>query len=300
MEAVMKALETATHVTVRNVLFATDFSSYSNAALPYALAVAHQYGVKLYAAHVLSTEAYLFATPETWPALVELHEEREQIDFARLETHLRGVPHEVLSLAGDISDVLFRLIHDHNIDLLVLGTHGRTGLPKLLMGSVAEKIFRYCCCPVLTVGPHVPRGEKRVAEFNRILLATDFSDESLAAVPYAISLAQEHQAHLSLLHVLNQPEAGTVHLASDAAFLVRQMEKLVPPGSDFLFQPEYVVEFGEAPEQILGFARRHGVDLILLGVRAPVWGPGAGTHFSHTVAQHIVAQASCPVLTVRG
>ena len=215
-------------------MFATDFSSYSNAALPYALAVAHQYGVKLYAAHVLSTEAYLFATPETWPALVEQHEEREQIDFARLEAHLRGVPHEVLSPVGDISDVLFRLIHDHNIDLLVLGTHGRTGLPKLLMGSVAEKIFRHCSCPVLTVGPHVPRGEKRVAEFNRILLATDFSDESLAAVPYAISLAQEHQAHLSLLHVLQEPEAGTVNLDSDTAFLVRQMEKLVPPGPDFL------------------------------------------------------------------
>jgi nucleotide-binding universal stress UspA family protein len=300
MEAIMKTLEMATHVTVRNVLFATDFSSYSNAALPYALAVAHQFGVKLYAAHVLSTEAYLFAAPETWPALEELHEEREQIDFARLETHLRGVPHEVLSPVGDIPDVLFRLIQDHNIDLLVLGTHGRTGWPKLLMGSVAEKIFRHCSCPVLTVGPHVPRGERRVAEFNRILLATDFSDESLAAVPYAISLAQEHQAHLSLLHVLNQPEAGTVNLASDTAFLVRQMERLVPPGPGFLFQPEYVVEFGAAPEQILGFARRHGVDLILLGVRAPVWGPGAGTHFSHTLAQHIVAQASCPVLTVRG
>ena len=181
-----------------------------------------------------------------------------------------------------------------------MGTHGRTGLPKLLMGSVAEKIFRHCSCQVLTVGPHVARGEKRVAAFNRILLATDISDESLAAVPYAISLAQEHQAHLSLLHVLREPAAGTVNLVSDAAFLVRRMEKLVPPGPDFPFQPEYLVEFGAAPEQILGFARRHGVDLILLGVRAPVWGPGAGTHFSHTIAQQIVAQASCPVLTVRG
>jgi nucleotide-binding universal stress UspA family protein len=152
----------------------------------------------------------------------------------------------------------------------------------------------------LTVGPQVPRGEKRVGEFNRILFATDFSDESLAAVPYAISLAQEHQAHLSLLHVLNEPEAGTVNLDSDTAFLMRQMEKLVPPGPDFSFQPEYFVEFGAAPEQVLGFAGRHGVDLILLGIGAPVWGPGAGTHFSHTMAQHIVAQASCPVLTVRG
>lgn len=295
-----KAFDTATHVTIRNVLFATDFSSYSNAALPYALAVAHQYGVKLYAAHVLSTESYLFATPESWPAVVEQQEKQEQIDVARLEMHLRGVPHQVLSPVGDISDVLFRLIRDHNIDLLVLGTHGRTGLPKLLMGSVAEKIFRQCSCPVLTVGPHVPREEKIVAEFNKILFATDFSDESLAAMPYAISLAQEHQAHLSLLHVLKKPEAGTVNLDSDAAFVVRQMEKLIPPSPDFWFQPEYFVEYGAAPEQILAFASQHEADLILLGVRPAAGGLGTVTHFSHTMAQHIVAHATCPALTVRG
>ena len=295
----MKALE-ATQVTLRNVLFATDFSSYSNAALPYALAVAHQYGVKLYAAHVLSTEAYYFATPETWPALEEAYKTQEQIGVARLEKHLRGIPHEVLVPAGDISDVLFRLIQDHQIDLLVLGTHGRTGLPKLFMGSVAEKIFRQCSCPVLTVGPHVPQGENRVAEFSRILFATDFSDESLAALPYAISLAQEHQAHLSLLHVLKKPGAGTANLASDTAFLVRQLEKLAPPDPDFTFQPEYFVEFGAAAEQILAFARRRAVDVILLGIRSPIGSLTAVTHFSHTMAQHIVAQATYPVLIVRG
>ena len=296
----MKTLETATQAAVSNVLFATDFSSNSNAALPYTLAVARQYGVRLYAAHVLSTEAYLLATPETWPALAEQHQKQEQIDVARLEAHLRGVPHEVLAPAGDISDVLFRVIHDHNIDLLVLGTHGRTGLPKLLMGSVAEKIFRQCPCPVLTVGPQVPRRADAVAEFNRILFATDFTDESVAALPYAISMAQEHQAHLSLLHVLREPEAGTVNLDSDTAFLMRQMKKLVPPSPDFSFQPEYFVEFGSAPEQILAFASRQEADLILLGIRPAVDGLGTSTHFSHTMAQQIVTHATCPVITVRG
>jgi nucleotide-binding universal stress UspA family protein len=296
----MKTLETAAHITIQNVMFATDFSDCSNAALPYALTLAHQYGVKLYAVHVLSTEAYLFATPETWPALMEQQEKLEQMDCARLEAHLRGVPHEVLSPAGDISDVIFRLIQDHRIDLLVLGTHGRSGLPKLLMGSVAEKLFRQSPCPVLTVGPHVPRGGKTVAAVNRIVFATDFSDESRAALPYAISLAHEQQAHLYLLHVLQKPEAGTVSLDSDSAFLVRQLHKLVRHDSTFLFQPEYVVEFGAPRERILEFASQHEVDLIVLGVRPPAGSLGTVTHFSHTMSQHIVAQATCPVLTVRG
>ncbi len=296
----MKAAESATNVTIRNVLFATDFSNYSNAALPYALAVAHQYGVKLYAAHVVSTESYLFATPESWPAVVEQQEKQEQVDVARLEMHLRGVAHEVLSPVGDIADVVFRLVRDHNIDLLVLGSHGRTGLAKLFMGSVAEKIFRQCSCPVLTVGPHVPRGASQVAEFNRILFATDFSDQSLLALPYAISLAREHQAKLLSLHVLKQQQAGNVNLSSDAAPILRQLEELVPPSPDFWSQPKYYVKFGVVPDQILALAAAQKADLILLGVRPSIRGVGTVTHFSHTMAQHIVAYATCPVLTVRG
>lgn len=296
----MKALETATHAAIRNVLFATDFSKYSNAALPFALAIAHQYGVKLYAAHVVSTEAYFFATPETWPALVEQQAKMEQGDFDRLEAHLRGVPHEVLSPVGDIADVIFRLVKDHSIDLLVLGTHGRTGLSKMVMGSMAERLFRQSPCPVLTVGPNVPKQENTVAEFNHILFPTDFSDESLAARPYAMSLAQEHQAHLSLLHVVERPEAGTVDMDPDAAFAVRRMQRLVRRDADFLFPPAHFVEFGTAREQILSFAHRQATDLIVMGVRPPLGGMGTVTHFSHTMVQHIVANASCPVMTVRG
>jgi nucleotide-binding universal stress UspA family protein len=293
----MKTLETETHVTVKNVLFATDFSKYSNAALPYALAVAHQYGSMLFATHVLSEESYLFTVPEGWASVRE-HEQR--IDANRLEAQLRGVPHQILSTVGDITDVIFRLIHDHDIDLLVLGTHGRSGFPKLLMGSVAEKIFRQSPVPVLTVGPHVVRGEKSVAEFNRIVFATDFSDESLAALPYAFSLAQEHQAHLSLLHVVGKSTSGTVDMDAEAEFAVRRLQEIAPPDPDVWFQPEYFVEFGNVEEQIRIFASKHGADLIVLGVRPNTGNMTAVTHLSNTMTHRIVAYATCPVLTVRG
>jgi nucleotide-binding universal stress UspA family protein len=295
----MKTLEIAERIALNKILFATDFSPYSNAALPYALAIAHQYGAKLYATHVLSSDSYLFAPPESWSALVDQAEPR-QLDGARLEEHLRGVPHQVLNPVGDISDVLFRLVRDHEIDLLVLGTHGRTGLPKLLMGSVAEKIFRLASIPVLTVGPGVSRDQNRVAQFKRILFATDFSDESLAAAPYAISLAQEHEAHLSVLHVLEHPHTGTVDYESNADFIIRRLEGLVSKESGLWFGSNYAVEFGPAEEQILKFADLHNADLIVLGVRAPQGALNTLTHLAHSKSQHIVAHATCPVLTVRG
>jgi nucleotide-binding universal stress UspA family protein len=295
----MKTLEIVKSVTLNRILFATDFSSYSEAALPYALQLANQYGAKLYATHVLSPEAYLFATPECWPALIEGQEERQQMDIARLEKHLRNVPHQVLSAVGDISDVLFRLVQDNHIDLLVLGTHGRTGWPKLLMGSVAEKIFRYSPIPVLTVGPHVPHSQS-VNKFSRIVFATDLSDESMAALPHAMALVQEHRAQLSVLHVLDRAGTGTVDLEASADFALRQMRELIPPDPELGIYPDYAVEFGPAADQILRFSEEHHADMIVLGVRGPRGRLGTTTHFARTTAQQIVGHAICPVLTVRG
>lgn len=295
----MKTLEIPTSVAFSKILFATDFSPYSEAALPYALQFANEYGAKLYAAHVLSPEEYLFVTPESWPALIEGQEQRQQMDIARLERHLRKVPHQVLSAVGDISDVVFRLVQDNQIDLLVLGTHGRTGLPKLLMGSVAEKIFRQSPIPVVTVGPYVPRGQK-VNKFSRIVFATDLSEESLAAMSHATALVQEHRAHLTVLHVLDGSNNGTVDFESSADFALRQMRELVPIDAELGIYPDYAVEFGSAADQILRFSEERDADMVVLGVRSTRGGLGTATHLTRTTAQHIVGHATCPVLTVRG
>lgn len=295
----MKTLEAGKRIALNNILFATDFSPHSDAALPYALAITHQFGAKLYGAHVLSSSDYLFVAPEVWPTLAQQEEQLQQEALTRLEDQLRGVPHEVLSGVGDVWDVLSRLIGEHDIDLLVVGTHGRTGARRLLMGSIAEKIFRLASCPVLTVGPNVVRQEKSMAKFSQILLLTDFGGESVAAAPYAISLAQEHQAHLSLLHV-SERRVGMVDLESNSDFLVRRLQELVPKDAELWCHPEYFVEFGVPAERILQFSATHGADLIVMGVRPTQGAVGTVTHLAHTTAQHIVAHATCPVLTVRG
>jgi nucleotide-binding universal stress UspA family protein len=296
----MNTVEAGKRIALKNVLFATDFSPHSNAALPYALAIARQYGAKLFGAHVLPSEDYLFVAPDAWPGYVRREEELQQEASARLEEQIRAVPHEVLSGIGDVWNVLSQLIGKHDIDLIVVGTHGRTGARKLVMGSIAEKIFRQAACPVLTVGPNVVRQQKSVAEFNQILLATDFGEASVAAAPYAISLAQEHQAHLSLLHGLERPHVGTVDLESNSDFLVRRLQELVPKDAELWCHPEYFVQFGLPAERILQFSATHGTDLIVMGVRPTHGTVSTVTHLAHTTAQHIVAHATCPVLTVRG
>jgi universal stress protein A len=145
----MKTLGAGKRIAINSVLFATDLSPHSNAALPYALAIAHQFGARLYGAHVLSSDDYLFVAPEAWPAHVQREEQLQQAAVARLEQQLRGVPHKALSGVGDVWDVLFRLIDEHDIDLLVVGSRGHTGARKLFLGSIAEKIFRQASCPVL-------------------------------------------------------------------------------------------------------------------------------------------------------
>ena len=299
----MQTVELGRRIALKNVLFATDFSPWSNAALPYALAFAHQYGARLYGAHVVAPDNYFLFAPEAWPAYVQQEEQLQQEALARLEEQLRGVPHQAVCGIGDVWEVLGRVIAEHDIDLMVIGSHGRAGLGKLFVGSVAEEIFRRATCPVLSVGPNVSSKAAGEVRFQHIVFATDFSDDSLAALPYALSLAEEDQAQLTLLHVVEEPAAGIADLEEVKAFLMRRLQKLVPPEAELWCQAECLLEFGRQfarpAARILEIARDQAADLIVLGVR-PVHGKlGLVAHLASTTAQ-ILTEAACPVLTVRG
>jgi len=297
-------VEAGKRIALKNILFATDFSPCSNAALPYALAVARRYGTTLHAAYVKPNEAeMLFMSPESWPAVAEEEDKRIQAYIEQLEKQCQGLPHDVLTPRGKVADALAQIIEEREIDLLVLGTHGRSSVRKLFMGSVAEEVFRRAACPVLSVGPNVPSKPDGEIQFQHIVFATDFSEDSLAALPYAVSLAEEHQAQLALLHVVQQPAAGIADLEGVKASLMRRLRELVPPETEPWCHAECLLEFGRqfAPpaERILEIAADQAADLIVLGVR-PVHGKlGLVTHLASTTAQ-ILTQAACPVLTVRG
>jgi nucleotide-binding universal stress UspA family protein len=299
----MKTLEAGKRIAMNNILFATDFSPHSNTALPYALAFARQSGAKLYGAHVVPSEDYLFSAPNSWPSHLQQEEQLQREVTARLEEQLRGVPHETMFGVGDVWKVLSRIIGEREIDLIVVGTHGRTGARKLLMGSIAEKIFRQAACPVLSIGPNVSRAGNSEVQFQRILFATNFGEESRAALSYAMSLAEENQAQLLLLHVVEQPAAGVFDVESVKASMMRRLKELAPSDAGPWCRVECLIEFSSKvtppAERILEVARDRNADLIVLGAR-PTSALSTVTHLVHTTDQHIVAHAACPVLTVRG
>jgi nucleotide-binding universal stress UspA family protein len=169
-----------------------------------------------------------------------------------------------------------------------------------LLGSAAEETFRKAACPVLTVGPHVsPNTERRLA-MSQILFATDFSPESLAALPFAVSVAQEHQSHLTLLNVTGKTQVGElVYAGQYVESTLRRLQALVPAEADMWCEPKCRVEQGPEAEKILEVAVAVGADLIVLGVRAPQGGIGAATHLLQSIAHQVVVNAQCPVLTVR-
>jgi nucleotide-binding universal stress UspA family protein len=296
----MSTTNVANRIQLKNILYATDFSRAADAAFPYAAEFARRFGAKLYAVHARTPENYVLTAPETWTSTNEEYERQESELRQVLRNDLPHIETDVLTAEGGVWPVLKSVIDEKKIDLLVLGTHGRTGIGKFFLGSVAEDIVRRASCPVLTVGPHSPSEPPREGRFREILYATDFSEESLAAAPYAISLAQEHQAHLALLHVIEKSAAGgSIRPDELEAHAVQQMQSIVPENTELRCEPQYVAKEGEPAETILEAAKNRKSDLIVLGVRKPEGIPGGATHLPIGVAHKVIAHAACPVLTVR-
>ena len=217
-------MNTATSVVIRNVLVATDFSAGSDAALHHALALGRQLSSKMFLAHVMPANTFAAAgVPTAGPDLTQ--RPRAQLDALVRSGIFEDAEPEVLVGTGAVWDTLARMIRENSIDLLVLGTRGRTGLGKLLMGSVAEQAFRLSPCPVLSVGPRLAEAAGPRTQFQRIVFATDFGPESFAALPYALYLARENQASLTLLHVVDFADGSPQYRGR----VLRRLEELLPP-----------------------------------------------------------------------
>jgi len=294
----MQAVQARTRIALKNILFATDFSAAADAAAPFAIQIARRYGAKVYGVHVNPFDNYTAAAPEAWAAMAEAADKETKEHAQRLNDQLKGIEHEVMIGEGNIWEVISNLIKEKEIDLIVLGTRGRTGLGKALLGSVAEEILRQAPCPVLTVGPHVTVQPEKATEMSEILYATDLMADFPAAAPYAISLAQENQAHLGLLYVIENPKTGElVRPAQVAEAKVRKLRQLVSEQAELWCEPKYFVEQGIPAEKILELAEMRHASLIVMGAR-PV--KGFATHLNAGTVHKVVSQAKCPVLTIRG
>ena len=296
----MLATETKTRVALRNILLATDFSPISEAAFQYAEAVARRFGSKLHAVHVVPPSAYKYVPGGAGEIPWDLDEQEAKKEMEHLDERMKDLPHETTLVRGNITEAVRTLSVAKNADLVVIGTRGRKGLGRVLLGSIAESIFRQSACPVLTVGPKVMTEAPQEIELKRVLFATDLSEESLAAAGHAFSLAQEFQAELVLLHVVKLPLEPLESQGVIIAERERKLHKLFPADAELWCKPECFVMFGDPARSILGFAKEKSADLIVLGVRGAAGKLGLATHVGNAVAHEVVSHAVCPVLTVRG
>jgi nucleotide-binding universal stress UspA family protein len=294
------AAEKRTAIAIKNILYATDFSPAAIAALPYVQGIAHRYGSQVHVLHVKQPTSYAFVTPDMIPTVMEMEDRLVEEQTGEIHKVLLGIKHDVHFGTGNLWSEMDEMIQSQCIDLIVIGTSGRTGAAKLLLGSVAAEILRRAPCPVLTVGPHCTGSAKECLKLHEIIYATDFSAESAAAAPYAISFAEENQAELTLLNVI-QPTHGVelVHPEQYVDSSWRMLHRIVPPEAELWCTPTCIVTKGVAAEAILKVAGERKPDLIVLGVKDVKNSMRVATHLSRGTAQEVIAKAPCPVLTVR-
>ncbi len=297
----MPTVTVPTRIKLQNILFATDFSPSAQAVLSHGVDLARRYGAVLYTVHVLPHTPFVEAEvpdPEQIKSVAN-----QQLTTLMSSASLKGVEHKELIEQGEIPEVISKLVRNYGIDLIVLGTGGRKGLGKLLLGSVAEEVYRNAECPVLTIGPHATRWNID-GNLRHILFATDFGPESLHGLPYAISLAEENRARLTLLHVapepvvvLPEPEPGTLPVVDRSeveASTEKQLRALIPEETQLWHEPEYMVQFGSAAEMIVQIAEQTA-DMIVLGVKRPA---ALTKHLGEGVAYRVACEAPCPALSV--
>lgn len=312
----MKLMEPALSLSLKNILLATDLSATSEPALKYARALAQRHGSQLHAIHVSGEYSYQLLEPEPLAITFRDLPAAELRPTETLQQLFRGLPTQVPLNHGEIWEVIKEVIKRREIDLLVMGTHGRKGLDRMLYGSVAEDVLRNVECPVLTIGPDVKFDDAKEFAINHILLATDF-DKHSSAPAYAAGLAADFHARLTVLHAVHDkiqeqlktmkpeelniyehpdmPSAGSKapELPTDAQF-----KGLWPEGAELGCKPEFLSEYGLPAEVILQVSGKIRPDLIVLGARHPE--PAKlNSHILWPTAAKVIAEAECPVLTVR-
>lgn len=287
-------------ISLTKIMVLTDFSEVSDVALQYGMALARRYDAIVYLTHILSPNSYALAEPGLAEMTYEKTRQAAEQGFHQvlISGKMHGVPHETLLYEGAFWPTVERLIQERGIDLVVTGTHGRGSLKKVVIGSAAEEVFRQAGCAVLTVGPQIRKQPPHEVDLKDILFATDFGPGAARAAQYAFSLAQEHGARLTVLHVVEDAKTYTREGEQRLRRLnIARMKQFMPAESENWCSVGFRVAFGAAADEILSETRETNADLLIMGAKSSKAFPG---HAPLTIAYSVAAKASCPVLTVRG
>ena len=289
---------------VQNILAPSDFSACSEKALRFAANIARVHESTLTILHILPPLlppllGVLPPVPRPNEALRTARDEMKKFEAALLSKGiLRNIEYHTLIKKGQPWSVIASILQRQPTDLIVMGTHGSTGLKKIILGSFAQAVFRNASCPVLTVGPRIP--DHTVAESpRRILFPTDGSYVSKTAEPYAFQLGRAPGAELTMVGVVH---TGLLPTGTSSTERLKQAREglratgLYAAWHEGGATPNVVVEGGSKVASILRAADATQADLIILAISQEADSPEM---FTWDDAYQIVCSAPCPVLTVR-
>jgi nucleotide-binding universal stress UspA family protein len=289
-------------LTIERILCPVDFSEFSDKACDYAHSFARHFGAKLFVLHV--AEPFVPMDPSSIsPPLIDqvyaqnIADAEEKVRELAVRQNWNDVEHEVVLERGAVADAILRFVEGNNIDLITMGTHGRRGLDRLVLGSVTERILRTARPPVLAVHrlPQASGAREGPVQFRKILCCTDFSDNSPRALEYAFLLAYKYKAGISLLHVIERSESGK-DLEAERCRVLQQLRAVIPHNVQNCATVEPAVRAGKAYEEILGHAAETETDLIVMGVRGR---NALDLALFGSTTQRVMQLGQSPILVVR-
>jgi len=305
----------------QNIVVAVDFSPASRRALAAALALADANHGHLTVVHVLRSD-WRYEVASVRQADLELIDAEQQLKawISELRSDRLASDNKIESKLvkhGPVAPAILCNAAELGADLLVVGTHGRGGLSKFVIGSVSEELLRRATFPVMTVGPKAEMlMPTPTQERHAILFATDFGPGSKRALPLVVKLTKAQNAKLILLHMLPLMPSASANLSAYApasaaadefgqwsssmrARAVQQLREYLPPEAGLGYEPEYLVGTDFLPGGMLAVAAKFKVDLIVMGANAKASAKVAA-HVPWTAVHEVLVQAPCPVLTFAG
>ena len=303
-------------LVVKNILCPVDFSEFSLNAFRYAASIARHFQARLIVQHTIHVPTSVIPEgPEviTPREMLEISRQQAEKELHRLiaASGAEGTDIYVKVSEGDVKDRIVQTVGAQNIDLVVMGTHGRKGMSRLVLGSVAEHIVHEAVfCPVLVVSrpqtgfaPGDPAGAVRL---KTILAATDFSPDSARAVTHALRWASEWNGKVILFHTVENPPPrmhGMIDLLpefnpyfdKEVAEAWERIQKVIPEAARNRCELTYEVRQGHPKEQILQYAEERKPDLIVMGSR----GTGSSSVIWGSTISGVVRDGRFPVLSVR-
>jgi len=265
----------ATGARIERILCPVDFSEVSLKAYRYAQSIAGHYRAALVVQHTVELMQYVSAL---YAPSLELFEEFRQTrlanarqDLQQLTSPSSSIQPEYIVQEGAPAAAILYLAQERAVSLIVLGTHGRRGFDRMMLGSVTERILRHASCPVLTIRrAATDSGKPDKADdpvpIRRILCCIDFSAHSQRASEYALLIAASYQTDVTFLHVLD-PEPDSADVGKDTAAAMADFEKTITLAGLTPTRTHLEVRLGKAYQEILKFASEAHSDLIVTGVR---------------------------------